>query len=157
MSFSYQRGQDHTVLTGPTIELAGHRFATPAGFHNESSRACAEPISLLGVRHRSTTFTAVGAPNGLCVAASFLSRRSGFFLHGKPFPLVPNDSLPADVGGYRAYADRGTFPDHNSYGALYVYAPAVGGHDTPYLVLTARGLTLEQLAAIALSGLPASA
>ena len=155
MTFSYQRGQDHTVLTGSTIELAGHRFATPAGF-KESSRACAEPISLLGGRHRSTTFTAVGAPNGWCVAASFLSRRSGFFEHGRPFPLVPPDSLPADLGDYRGYADWGTDPDHHFYAELYVYAPAVGGHDTPYLVLTAQGLTLEQLAAIALSGLPAS-
>ena len=145
----HYRGQSHIVLTGPRIQLAGYRFGTPAGFR-ASSTACAKAISLLEIQPHSNTFTAAGVANGPCVAGSFVAVSRG------ALSLILEFAHPRDVGGYQGYDDWGTDPHDHVFSELYVHAPAVGGHDTPYLVLTAQDLTVGELADIAISGLPSS-
>lgn len=132
------------ALTGATIHLAGYHFRTPAGF-TASSSACPAGGLLgngFGIPPGPNAFTAAGSAAGGCVEASFFGTRSGS-------PIPPN-AQPVDVGAYQGYLVQDELLQ------LLVYAPAVGGADAPYLVLTTNDLTGDQLVAIALSGLPAS-
>lgn len=129
-------------LTGAAIQLAGYRFRTPAGF-TRSSSSCSNfgPGNGFGINPRANAWSSAGSADGGCVAASMLGMRSG--------SPIPSDAVALDVGGYQGYLVRG------SPLVLYVYAPPLDSN-TPYLVLTAKGVTQEQLVAIALSGLPAA-
>jgi hypothetical protein len=140
-------GPQVSPLSGATIHLAGYRFRTPAGF-KKSTSACASALPPAG---RPITvlngFAAAASADGGCVEAAYLiAPRS------QPGNLIPSDAKPVDVGTYQGYYVPA---DSSGQSTLYVGLPKAGGtQNIVYLVLLARGLTEDQLIAVARSGLP---
>jgi hypothetical protein len=132
-------GHHPFALTGPTIELAGYHFRTPAGFKAASS--CQAPPTGTGPTTVLNGFAAAASADG-CVEAAVL-------IHAGARPA---GAEPVDVGQYQAYYAS---PDSSGESTLYVELPNAGGDGGPaYVVLFARGLTEDQLVAVAASGLP---
>ncbi len=145
---SVSPGPHRFRLSGATIQLAGYRFRTPAGF-KRSTTACASSPSAAG---KPTTvlngFASAASADGGCVEAAYLIAPST--LQGG---VIPTDAQPVDVGRYHGYYLAQSVEGRS---ALYVGLPKAGGtQNTVYLVLLARGLTEDQLIAVAISGLPA--
>lgn len=137
-------GRHHVVLSSATIRLAGYRFRLPAGY-KPSSASCASASSGSGPTPVLNSFAAAAAADGGCVEAAFL-------IGDDPSP--PAGADPIDVGPYSGYLLSQGGAEEST---LYVELPNAGGPGNPaYLVLLAQGLTLDQLVAVALSGLPAS-
>jgi hypothetical protein len=135
-------------LSGARIALAGYRFRTPAGF-KKSASSCA-PAPAAG---KPTTvlngFAAAASADDGCVEAAYLIVPSD--LTGTVIPVA---AKPVDVGTYQGdYVST----DSSGQSALYVELPKAGGsQNLAYLVLLARGLTEDELIAVAVSGLPAA-
>lgn len=139
-------GRGKLALTGPTIQLAGYRFRTPAGFKRTFSSCM--PVPAAG---RPTTvlngFAAAASADGGCVEAVYLIASST--LQGS---VIPAGAQPVDVGAYQGYF---VAQDADGRAALYVDLPkAAGDQDLVYLVLRARDVSEDQLVAVAVSGLP---
>jgi hypothetical protein len=129
----------HGALSGAKIELAGYRFRTPAGF-KPSTSSCAPASDETPVRNG---FAAAASADGGCVEAAALIAANG--------SAIPADSRPVDVGAYQAWL----VSQDTGESTLYVELPnATGDQRSAYLVLFARGLTQDQLIAVAESGLP---
>lgn len=122
-------------LTGATISLAGYHFRTPAGFQ-DSSGSCGPSAT--------DRFSAAASADGGCVEAFFMISMSG--------SAVPAGATPVGVGAYQGYI---VSPDSSQQTTLYVELPAGGDINWQAVVLFSRGLTSDQLVAIAQSGLPA--
>ena len=135
-------------LSGARIQLAGYRFRTPAGF-KKSTTACASAPS---AADKPTTvlngFAAAASADGGCVEAAYLISPSN--LPG--VDLIPQDARQVDVGTYQGYYVP---PDSSGTSTLYVeLSKAAGDWNLAYLVLRGRGLTQDELVAVAVSGLP---
>jgi hypothetical protein len=132
------RGPHVFHLSGATIQLAGYHFRTPAGFKH-STAACGS--SSAGA---SSGFAAAASADGGCVEAFYAISASG--------SMIPQDASPVDVGSYQGYF---VAKDESGKSALYVVLPkAAGKFWWAALLLSSRGLTEDQLVAVALSGLP---
>jgi hypothetical protein len=134
------RGHHLPALTGSSIELAGYKFKTPAGFR-ASSTSC-ETSS--GSRQTPVLngFAAAASADGGCVEAALLIRAEE----------APAGAEPIGVGRYQGYY---VSPDSSAESTLYVELPNATGDGHPaYLVLYAKGLTEAQLVAVAQSGVP---
>lgn len=127
-------GGNHAVaLTGPRIQLAGYHFRTPAGFQ-DSSTPCGGGAT--------GSFSAAASADGGCVEAFFM-------LNTGKYAIAP-DARPIEVAGTQGFLVRGS-------DSLTLYAPLPQqGEYSPYLMLVGKGLTADQLVAIAESGLPSS-
>jgi hypothetical protein len=134
-------------LSGARIALAGYHFRTPAGFKRSASSCAPAPTA-----GRPTTvlngFAAAASTAGGCVEAAYLIAAKD--VGGN---VIPAAAVPVDVGRYQGYflaAGGGAGDD-----TLYVDLPDAGGpRNLAYLVLLGRGLTEQQLIAVAVSGLP---
>lgn len=157
-------GHHSHALTGATIQLAGYRFRTPAGFKG-SSGACADSGPLL------RGFSSAASAEGGCIYGGILTLEST----GAPSAIlahIPAKVEPVAVGDYQGYflahapPDSGCHPTPPSTQpcsnpppvgdmALYVFIPhAAGPGQLRYVVLYAEGLTEYQLIEVARSGLP---
>lgn len=127
-------GGNHAVaLTGPRIALAGYHFRTPSGF--EDSNAPCEGGATGG-------FSAAASADGGCLEAFFM-------LNTGKYAIAP-DAQPIQVAGTQGFLVTGS-------DSLTLYAPLPREGDySPYLMLVGKGLTADQLVAIAESGLPSS-
>jgi hypothetical protein len=135
-------GHQHVALTGPTIQLAGYHFRTPAGF-KASDTSCETPSSGSGPTPVLNGFAAAASAEGGCVEAALLIRAAA----------APTGADPVDVGRYQGFY---VSPDSSGESTLYVKLPNATGDGQPaYLVLYANGLGEAQLVAVAESGLPA--
>lgn len=122
---------NHVALTGPRIELAGYHFRTPAGF-KDSNTPCTG-----GATDR---FSAAASADGGCVEAFFM-------LNTGKYTIAP-DAQPIQVAGRQGFLVTGS-------DSLTLYAPLPQlGDYSQYLMLVGKGLTADQLVAIAESGLP---
>jgi hypothetical protein len=145
---SRSRGQhDHLALSGATIQLAGYRFKTPAGFKTSTS-TCGAPAASPGKPTAVLNgFAAAASADGGCVEAAYLIAPST-----QQGGLIPKDAQSVDVGQYQGYYLAQSVDGRS---ALYVGLPKAGGtQNIVYLVLLARDLTEDQLIAVARSGLP---
>ena len=133
------------ALSGARIEVAGYDFRTPAGF-KASSGSCGAPSSGSGPTSVVNGFAAAASADGGCIEASYLIADGA--LRG------PTDAQPVDIGRYRGYY---VSRDVNGQSSLFVDLPKAGGdqHNVSLLLL-AKGLTEDQLIAVAESGLPGS-
>jgi hypothetical protein len=124
------RGYHRVALTGARLELAGYNFKTPAGFVDSNS-SC-EP----GATGR---FSAAASADGGCVSA--------YFVFGPGASVIAPDAQPIDVAGEQGFLVTGG-------DSLTLYAPLPKmGEDNQYLMLIGKGLTADELVAIAESGL----
>lgn len=135
------RGAGHHRLAGRerTIALAGYRFRLPAGY-SRSSGAC-QPARLTPGRPMTVIYgvRAAASAEGGCLDVTLAAGS----------PPVPPDVAAVTVGPYTGFlVTQG--PERET---LYLEIPVAGGGDH-YLVLSAQGLTSEQLIAVARSGLP---
>lgn len=144
---STSRSSIHHPLSGARIALAGYRFRTPAGFKKSASSCGSAPAA-----GKPTTvlngFAAAASGDGGCVEAAYLIAPSDL----TRATVIPAAAKPVDVGTY-----QGDYVSSDSSGqsALYVDLPKAGGsQNLAYLVLLARGLTEDELIAVAVSGLP---
>jgi hypothetical protein len=142
-------GHHRVALTGVTIETAGYRFKTPAGF-TASQGSCTTTQSLRAMYPRRVTgtngFTAAASAEGGCIDAFFVLSPKG----------TPGgaDATPIDVGSYQGYyLSADGYPGES---ALYVELPKAdpSAASPVYLALFSQGLSEDQLIAIAESGLP---
>jgi hypothetical protein len=149
-------GHHSRALTGATIQLAGYRFRTPAGF--ERSSTCDTSPSESGPAPVPRIATAASAEGG-CVDGG-IAILSGTGGAAAILAHIPSSAEPVTVGGYHGYFLSHASPDgpvDPEKMALYVYIPgAAGPRHLEYVVLFSKGLTEEQLVAVAQSGLPAS-
>ncbi len=150
----------HVTLSGASIEMAGYRFRTPAGFISSKS-SCDVSSSTSGPRGVSNSgpVTPTTVLDGIKGAASADGGCLEAFLEipGSPGApaQIPSDAAAVNVGAYQGYFDS----QGSSGDVLYVALPKTADEasgNTVYLVLYAQGLTEDQLVAIAQSGLPAS-
>jgi hypothetical protein len=132
-------GHGKQALTGAEIELAGHRFRTPAGFKATSRECDAMPLGpgLWTVIHGSA---AAASAEGGCVEGGIATLAS---TAGPTAILagIPRSAEPVAVGDYQAYflahapsdgcaADPGNSrpcPPPVDKTDLYVYIPDAGG------------------------------
>jgi hypothetical protein len=122
-------------LSGATIQLAGYRFRTPAGF--KPATACGSVLDGTGNR-----FSAAASADGGCV--------EGFYAISTSGSMIPQGATSVDVGSYQGYF---VAQDGSGKSALYVVLPKAGEYWTA-LLLSSEGLTEDQLVAVAESGLP---
>jgi hypothetical protein len=141
-------GHHRVVLSGARIELAGYHFRTPAGFAARNG-AC-PGVDFAG--NGSSIGPSGSGTNGFAAAASADGGCLGAFFVAGGYVKIPDGARPVDVGKYQGYL---VAPDSSGARALYVRLPQMGEY-SPYLALFARGLTSEQLIAVAQSGLPAN-
>jgi len=159
-------GHGKQALTGAEIQLAGHRFRTPAGFKT-SSTACDAMPSGPGLWTVIHGVAVAASAEGGCVEGGIATLASG----GKPKPTlagIPPPAEPVSVGDYQAYflahapsdgcaANPGNSrpcPPPVDKALLYVYLPAAAGPGhSVFVVLLSQGLTKDQLIAVAESGL----
>jgi hypothetical protein len=132
-----------TSLAGPTIQLAGYSFRLPAGF-SASRSACTDLARALGPSTRmlgSDPFASAASSEGGCIEA---------VLAAGPPATSSASATPVAVGPYKGFVVlvSSTATD------LYVEIPAASAHHD--LILFGKGLSPEQLVAIARSGLPKS-
>jgi len=137
----------HLALTGTRIQLAGYHFRTPAGFRASRSPCISAPAADTP-RPAIDGFAAAASADGACVEGVYLVAADWLQAHG----LMPDASAATDVGAYHGYFVPPRASGDKS--ALYVNLPNADGSRVVYLVLYARGVTEEQLIAIAESGLP---
>jgi hypothetical protein len=131
------------VLSGSPIQLAGYRFKTPAGF-KASGDSCVPSSS--SVQVGANGFAAAASADGGCVEAFYLIASAD---SASP---IRESAYPVGVGSYQGYFVP---PDSSGRSTLYVELPMAGGDQNHvYLLLLARGLTEDQLVAVAVSGLP---
>jgi len=124
------------ALSGARIELAGYHFRTPAGF-KESTTPCGQTNDFNG-------FAAAASADGGCLEA--------FVMFSSRGSAIPAGADPVTVGAYQGYF---LSADASQQASLYVVLPAPGGLvKWQALMLDARGLTEDQLVAVAESGLP---
>lgn len=127
-------GGNHQVdLTGPQIQLAGYHFRTPAGF-KDSSAPCTGGAT--------DSFSAAASADGGCVEAFFM-------LNTGKYAIAPH-AQPIEVAG-----TQGFLVTASDSLTLYAPLPKLGDY-SQYLMLVGKGLTADQLVAIAESGLPSS-
>jgi hypothetical protein len=144
---THSTGPHPVALSGATIQLAGYRFRTPAGF-KASTSSCGAPAAAAGKPKAVLNgFSAAASADGGCVEAAYLivpSPQGG---------TIPPDAQPVDVGQYQGYYAA---QDSSGGSTLYVELPKAGGssENHVYLVLLSQGLTEDQLVAVAVSGLP---
>jgi hypothetical protein len=141
-------GQRHPVaLSGARIQLAGYRFRTPAGF-KAASRSCISTPLANRPRPAIDGFAAAASADGACVEGVYFVAADWLQAHG----LMPDASDAVDIGDYHGYFVPPQ--DSGDKSTLYVNLPNADGPRVVYLVLYARGVTKDQLIAIAESGLP---
>jgi hypothetical protein len=159
-------GHHSHALTGATIQLAGYRFRTPAGFKRSST--CDTSPSDSGPPPIPRIATAASAEGG-CVDGG-IAILVGTGGPGAILAHIPSYAEPVAVGSYHGYFLSHAPPDGCAVPAgtttpchvpvkmaLYVNIPgAAGPRHLKYVVLYAQGLTEDQLIAVAQSGLPAS-
>jgi hypothetical protein len=123
-------------LTGAPISLAGFHFRTPAGYQASSS-SCGASVT--------DRFDAAASADGGCVEVFYMISANG--------SAVPAGATPVDVGAYQGYT---VSPDAKGQTTLYVALPTVSGADFNWqaVVFFSHGLTVDQLVAVAESGLP---
>jgi hypothetical protein len=134
------RHDSHIALTGARLSLAGYHFRTPAGFQ-DSSIPC-EPGA-------TDAYSAAASADGGCVSAYFM-------LSTGKYAIAP-DAQSVDVGGRQGYVvlNAATTTTATSATTVYLYvAMPPQGDYRPYLMLIGKGLSADQLEAIAESGLP---
>lgn len=131
-------------LTGATIHLAGYRFKTPAGFTTSNSGSCYLVIDGFGhppgAQPPPNAFSSAASADGGCVEAFGTGSPSGF--------VVPPNADPVEVDGYQGYVVHGELL------LLFLWGTPLEP-DGAYFALASKGVTEEQLIAIAQSGLPA--
>ncbi len=139
---SVSQGPHRFRLSGATIQLAGYRFRTPAGF-KAAGGACNGFINGFGTQPSGNNpFSDAGSADGGCVEAAFLVG---------PDASPPAGADPIAVGSYNGFL----LSEGSQKSVLYVELPNAGGPgNRAYLELFARGLTPDQLVAVAQSGLP---
>jgi hypothetical protein len=144
-----QSNGDHRQfgLTGARIQLAGYRFRTPAGF-KASTSSCISAPAAEKPRPSIDGFAAAASANGGCVEGVYFVAADWLQTQG----LMPDASDAVDVGSYQGYFVPPEASGDES--TLYVNLPNADGPRVVYLVLYARGVTEQQLIAIAESGLP---
>jgi hypothetical protein len=124
-------GSHHVALTGPRIQLAGYHFRTPAGFKDSNSPCTGGATD---------AFSAAASADGGCVEAFFM-------LSTGKYAIAP-DAQPIQVAGTQGFLVTGS-------DSLTLYAPLPQeGQYSVYLMLIGKGLTADQMVAIAESGLP---
>jgi hypothetical protein len=165
-SVSKGPGHQSRALTGATIELAGYRFRTPAGFKRSSGTCDTSPFD--SGPPPVPRIAAAASAEGGCVdgGIAILASTGG---PGAILAHIPSSAEPVAVGGYQAYflaqmptdgcAVTPLTPTPCGHApvkmGLYVNIPgAAGPRHEEYVVLLARGLTEDQLIAVAESGLP---
>lgn len=137
----------HLALSGARIQLAGYHFRTPAGFKASRTSCISAPVP--GQPRPSIDgFAAAASADGACVEGVYFVAADWLQAHG----LMPDASDAVDVGDYHGYFVPPQ--DSGDKSALYVNLPNADGPRVVYLVLYARGVTKDQLIAIAESGLP---
>ncbi|HKU57903.1 MAG TPA: hypothetical protein VJP41_12900 [Gaiellaceae bacterium] len=145
LATSRSGGAGHGALSGAKLQLAGYHFRTPAGF-TASSTACSSVHQAGPPTAEQNGFAAAGSADGGCVEAYFMISSSG--------SAIPDGAQPVDVGADQGYLVQ---QDGSETATLYVVLPGLkGGFDWQALVLFSKGLTTDQLVAVAQSGLPAS-
>jgi hypothetical protein len=137
----------HLALSGARIQLAGYRFRTPAGFKRSTSSCISAPVAD-EPRPTIDGFAAAASADGACVEGVYFVAADWLEAHG----LMPDASDAVDVGNYHGYFVPPEASGDKS--TLYVNLPNADGPRVVYLVLYARGVTEQQLLAIAESGLP---
>jgi hypothetical protein len=142
--------------TGPTMRLSSYRFKLPAGFKTVAGHCASAPtIPATGSLPAPTTgpseatavtpfeaFAAAASADGGCIEAEF-ARTEG--------AIIPSGAQPVEVGPY-----QGFITSDSATGVVNLYVELVGGTDNTTLILTATGLSSDQVIAIAESGLPTS-
>jgi hypothetical protein len=131
-------GPHRFALSGATIQLAGYHFRTPAGFKRSATACAAAPADA------GNGFSAAASADGGCVEAFYVISSTG--------SAVPPGATAVSVGAYQGYLVSRDGQDASS---LYVVLPGLGKYWQAAL-LDAKGLTADQLVAVAKSGLPAS-
>jgi hypothetical protein len=143
------------ALTGGTMRLAAATMHLPAGFQTVPS-ACAPAPSGLGssISFLNSSFAAAASANGGCIEA---------WLADATTTVVPPQAVPVSINSYQGelYNDQGT-----GFSTLYATIPAdlyvdvvsANGQPDPTatidLVLTANGLSANELESIATAGVP---
>jgi hypothetical protein len=142
-------GNRHVALTGPTIQLAGYHFKTPAGFKASSHVSCVAGRPDGGPGAARNGFSAAASADGGCLEAYF------FGTSDAGWTPAQNGAQPVSVGVYQGYYAP---MDGSGDSALYVNLPNADGPSglAVWLTFAAKGLTEQQLIAIAQSGLPAT-
>ncbi len=139
----------HLTLNGATIETAGYRFRTPAGF--KPANASCEGATSTPPGNPETPVQAMrsaASGDGGCIEVFYLIAGSA------TAPTPTPAGQPVDVGPFQGYYDA----QGDSGAMLYIELPkaSAGGAAPTFLGLYAQGLTEDQLIAVAESGLPAS-
>jgi hypothetical protein len=140
-------GRHPVALNGARIQLAGYHFRTPAGFKASKSSCISAPVA---DKPRPTIdgFAAAASADGGCVQAVGFVAADWLQAHGQ----MPDAADLVDVGDHHGY-----FVSSQASGGkmtLYVNLPNADGQRVVYLVLVSRGLSADQLIAVAESGLP---
>jgi hypothetical protein len=135
------------ALSGSSIQLAGYKFRTPAGFKPSSHSCISTPVANRP-RPSIDGFAAAASANGGCVELVYLVAADWLQAHG----LMPNATDAVDVGRYKGYFVPPQASGKES--TLFVNLPGADGRRVVFLVLLSRGLTEAQLIAVAESGLP---
>ncbi|HJQ75412.1 MAG TPA: hypothetical protein VJ814_11010 [Gaiellaceae bacterium] len=139
--------QPHLALSGARIQLAGYHFRTPAGFKASKSDCIPAPAAD-NPQPSIDGFAAAASADGGCVEGVYFVAADWLQSQG----LMPDASDAVDIGNYLGFYVPPAASGEKS--ALYVNLPDADGSRVVYLVLYARGVTEDQLIAIAESGLP---
>ncbi len=126
--------------TGDTLRLANYSFGLPAGFKAATgpcttSSSSGAPLTVLG------GMVAAASTAGGCIEAGLAAGA----VHGPP-----SGAQPVQVGTYQGFVSVTSATSET----LYVEIPTVDGDH--YLILTAVGLSAQELIDIAEAGLPGS-
>lgn len=138
----------HQRHTGPaartTMRLASYSFQLPAGYQTVANHCVALPP---GVTSTIPAAIPLAGQNSLAAAASASGGCIEALLAAGP-ATIPSGAQTVHVGPYQAYLTSATANDV----VLYVTMPAAQGHHD--LILATRGLSADQVVAIADSSLP---
>ena len=141
-------GHHHQLaLNGSSIQLAGYKFRTPAGFKPATKSCISAPVASRP-RPSIDGFAAAASADGGCVELVYLVAADWLQAHG----LMPDAADAVDVGQYKGYFVPPQAAGKES--TLYVNLPGADGRRVVFLVLLSKGLTEAQLIAVAESGLP---
>lgn len=140
-------GHHPVALTGPRIELAGYHFRTPAGFKASKSGCLSAPAAGMP-RPASDGFAAAAAADGACVEAVDVVAGDWLQSHDP----IPDSATAVDIGRYTGYYVAPQASGGES--SLYVNLPHADAGRVVYLLLVGRGVSEDELIAIAVSGLP---
>jgi len=135
------------ALSGSSIQLAGYKFRTPAGFKPATKSCISAPVANKP-RPSIDGFAAAASADGGCVELVYLVAADWLQAHG----LMPDAADAVDVGRYQGYFVPPQASGKES--TLYVNLPGADGRRVVFLVLLSKGLTEAQLIAVAESGLP---